>query len=143
MKTILTAITSVVLLCRIALAGEPSSFQKLENTPLFAFGGIGFAGTTSEGELAFHEVLISQSAENDFRRLLKSGNAPAKCYALVGLRLKNRAAFDKHVKLLITSKEEVQTCSGCIKSKMSMSYLVASIQSGTFDQRASATPRPR
>lgn len=136
-------IATLMLLCGIAWAGEPSSVKKLEKTRVFAFGGIGYAGTTSEGETAFHSIFASETAEGDFLRLLKAGNPQAKCYALVGLRLKSRAAFTEHVKPFITSKSEVRTCSGCMMSTLPMSSVVPSIQRGNYDKQATAKPGRR
>lgn len=131
------------LFCTAAYAGESAAFSRLEKTPIFAFGGIGFAGTTSEGEIAFHAIFTSASAESDCLRLLKTGNAQAKCYALVGLRLKDRARFSEQVKPLISSKEEVQTCAGCTMMKQRISSILASIQRGNYNEEAMAKPRPR
>ena len=118
-----------ILMCLLVItsAAEPSAVEKLEKTPIFAFGGIGYAGATCEGEIAFHTIFQSDSGESQFVRVLKSGNGQAKCYALVGLRLKSRAAFNEQVKPFVTSKQEVQTCSGCIMMKLPMSTVVASI----------------
>lgn len=145
MRSALTLSLIVVLLLQASCyaAGESSAVEKLERTPIFAFGGIGIAGTTSEGEAAFHTIFDSESAEADFLRLLKTGNPQAKCYALVGLRVKCRAVFSEQVKPLITSRQEVQTCAGCMMSKLPMSSVVASIQSGNYDEWAIGKPRQR
>jgi hypothetical protein len=140
MKLIFTLITAITILCTIAPASERSAVEKLEKTPLFAFGGIGDAGTTSEGEIAFHTLFSSKSAESHFGRVLKSGNPQAKCYALLGLRLKNRVVFNEQVKSFIASKQGVQTCSGCSMMKQRMASVVASIQRGNYDKQAISKP---
>jgi hypothetical protein len=124
-------------------AGDKAAVKTLSEIPLFAFGGIGIAGTTSHGEIAFNNVLTSDTAAADFAEVLKSGTPQAKCYALVGLRLKDRAAFDEQVKHFASSKQEVQTCAGCMMSKQSMSSVVANIQKGSFDDRAKSGPSRR
>lgn len=143
MNPIIARLLIFVVLCsHILIAADESSVaQKLSTTPIFAFGGIGFAGTTSEGEIAFKTLLASGTAETDFTRLLKSGNPQAKCYALVGLRLKARPVFDEQVKTFAASKQEVQTCAGCMMSKLPMSSVVASIQRGDYDERAASRGR--
>ncbi len=145
MRSALTLSLIVVLLlqAKCYAAGEPLVVEKLEKTPIFAFGGIGIAGTVSEGEAAFHALSSSDSAESDFLRLLKTGNAQAKCYALVGLRVKSRALFNEQVKQFVSSKEEVQTCAGCMMSKLPMSSVVKSIQHGDYDEPAKVEPRKR
>lgn len=124
-------------------AGDKAAAKTLAEIPLFAFGGIGIAGTTSNGEVAFNNVFASENAAADFAQILKTGTAQAQCYALVGLRLKDRATFDEQVKHFASSKQEVQTCAGCMMSKQPMSSVVANIQNGTFDDRGKARPAKR
>ncbi|HSI11839.1 MAG TPA: hypothetical protein VK961_07330 [Chthoniobacter sp.] len=124
-------------------AGDKAAAKTLAAIPLFAFGGIGVAGTTSNGEVAFHNVLASENAAADFAQILKTGTAQAQCYALLGLRLKDRAAFDEQVTHFASSKQEVQTCAGCMMMKQPMSSVVANIKSGTFDDRGKAGPSKR
>ena len=126
-----------------ALAGEMPASEKLSKTPVFAFGGIGFAGTKSEGEIAFTQIFHAASAEDDFIRMLKTGNPQAKCYALVGLRLKNRGLFAEQVRSFLSSKEQVQTASGCIWMKVTLSSVAAGIQRGNYDERVLTKPNPR
>ena len=112
--------------------------RRLPKAHLFAFGGIGYAGITSNGEIAFKGVFASDSAAADFLQILKTGTPQAQCYALVGLRLKNRPEFDEQVKRFASSKDVVQTCAGCIMSKQPMSSVVANIQRGYYDESAKA-----
>lgn len=135
---VLRLIAILILLSGIALGGESSAVKELEKTRFFAFGGIGFAGATSDGEIAFHTILNSDSAEADFLRLLNTGNPQAKCYALLGLRLKNRPVFNDQARPFTTSRQEVQTCSGCIIMKPHMSSVLARIQRGDYDKTASS-----
>ena len=124
-------------------AGEKVAAITLSEIRLFAFGGIGFAGTTSEGEVAFNNVMASKTGAADFAQILKTGGPEAQCYALVGLRLKDRPAFDEQVKHFATSKQEVQTCAGCMMSKQPMSSVVANIQKGWYDDRGKSGPPKR
>jgi hypothetical protein len=124
-------------------AGEKGAVKTLSEIPLFAFGGIGVAGTTSNGEVAFHNVLASDTAAADFAQILKTGTPQAQCYALVGLRLKDRATYDEQVKRFASSKQEVQTCAGCMMSKQAMSAVVGNIQKGSYDDRGKSGPPKR
>jgi hypothetical protein len=73
---VIVRITAIsMLFCRIAFAGDASAVEKSEKAPLFAFGGIGVAHITADGEIAFHSVFESRSGEADFLRLLNDGNA--------------------------------------------------------------------
>jgi len=117
---------------------DDKAVKTLAETPIFAFGGIGYAGITSQGENAFRNVLASDSAAADFLRVVKIGNPQAQCYGLIGLRLKDRAAYDEQVKHFVTSRKEVQTCAGCMMSKQLILSVVANIRNGAFDKQAEA-----
>ncbi|MDR3402641.1 MAG: hypothetical protein P4L99_09095 [Chthoniobacter sp.] len=135
-----------VLLCTgaVALAGDKAAAKTLSEIPLFAFGGIGVAGITSQGEIAFKNVLASDSAEADFLQILKTGTPQGRCYALVGLRIKDRPVFDEQVKRFASSSQKVDTCAGCAPMTLPMSSVVGTIQKGSYDDRAKAKPeKPR
>ena len=103
MKTLPARILALLafLCCGSSLLAEPPTKQAtLTQIQLFAFGGIGVAGTTSAGELLYRQVLASEQAEAQFLALVKNGTPAAKCYALVGLRAKNRAAFEEQADAL-------------------------------------------
>jgi hypothetical protein len=125
----------------VAMAGDKAAVRKLSEIRLFAFGGIGDDGITSNGEIAFKSVFASDSAEADFLQILKTGTPQGQCYALVGLRLKNRLEFDEQVKRFASSKDRVQTCAGCELATLPMSWVVAKIQHGSYDESAKAKLR--
>lgn len=127
---------ALLLLPLCAHAAEGDAFKRVANAGLFAFGGIGIAGITSDSEIAFREVLASNTAVPDLERLLKTGNVQAQCYALVGLRLKQRAVFDEKIKEFIASRAIVETAAGCVMAKRPMSSVVAGIRKGDYDQQA-------
>lgn len=139
---LLGAALAVVLLAgKTALAGDKTAVKTLSEIPLFAFGGIGAAGITSNGEYAFHSVFTSDTAAADFLQILKNGTPQAQCYALVGLRLKDRAAFEEQVKQFASSKKQVDTCAGCAPERLPMDSVVANIRRGDFDSQAKSKPR--
>lgn len=127
----------LVLLLSVGFAkADGDAVKRLETARMFAFGGVGAAGITTEEEVAFRAVLDSKTAEADFLRVLERGNGPGKCYALVGLRQKNRAAFTERVERLAKEKSEVETAAGCMLSKQPMYSIVANIKAGRFDELA-------
>jgi hypothetical protein len=83
-KTFIVLLLSNWLLMPFAYSSD--SLERLASIRDLAFGGIGVAGITSQRELAFRDILGRSTAENDFLTLLDSGNAQARCYALVALR---------------------------------------------------------
>lgn len=143
-RRVLAVIVALLVIGGVVMAGEKLAVEMLTKVPLFAFGGIGYAGTTSEGEMAFESVLAAESAEADFLRILKKGTPEAQCYALVGLRLKDRPQFAEQVKPFALSKQTVKTCAGCIRGTQPMYSVVTNIQHGVYDDQAKAKlARPR
>src|SRR5262249_39669481 len=71
-------------------AAEPKSLAEVEE---FAFGGVGVAGIESQGERFFRAVMDSNDALATFQKILGSGTAAAKLYALCGIRLLSEKDF--------------------------------------------------
>ena len=69
-----TLSTFLLLLTWAVTIRAADRLQTLSSIHDFAFGGIGVAGTTSEGEVAFREIYDRPSAKDDFLKLLISGN---------------------------------------------------------------------
>jgi hypothetical protein len=126
----------LLLLAGLCLAVEDDAGKCLAKSRTFAFGGIGIAGLTSADEIAFRTVLDSPGAKAEFLRLVKTDNPQAQCYALVGLHLIDRAAFNTEAARFNGSTKEVETAAGCMIAKQPLGGLVASIRAGTYDTRA-------
>jgi hypothetical protein len=88
----------------------------LEVAKVFALGGVGFAGTTSQEELAFKSILVlpSDTAKQRFERLYSSGNPQAMSYALAGMRKLDRKRYAELIVSARTSDATVHTMSGCM-----------------------------
>jgi hypothetical protein len=134
------SIALISFLCLFAGSGNCAhGLEKLDpvlgrmgKLELFAFGGVGFAMSISEGEKDFAVVLSRPSATADFERLFAAGNAQAKCYALVGLRQLNRQRFEALAASLRLSKSPVATARGCLMFSVPVSEIVARIQAGSY-----------
>ena len=138
MKTFLCAI----LICAVTAAGENSDVLKeLASIHDFAFGGIGAAGTTSKGEIAFRQVLQRPSAEKDFVDLLATGNAQARCYALVALHGLNPALYAERVRQFEGDQSKVTTIGGCMITDQPMASVVTNISNGRYDSYLKAKER--
>jgi hypothetical protein len=64
------------------------ALQGIATVKVFAFGGVGFAGKTSEGETDFR-VIVAQPANvalDALEKLYAVDNPQAKAYALAGIR---------------------------------------------------------
>ena len=108
----------IAFLCSIGYSQETKSaaIPSIENAKVFAFGGIGYAGITSQGEKDFR-VLVSQPANvaiSDFELIYVSGNSEAKSYALAGIRQLDPKHFKEMLLSLKNSTENVETMEGCV-----------------------------
>jgi len=106
---------------------------ELLNIKCFAFGGVGYAGTTSKGELAFRSVLASSNALELFETILSKGTDEAKLYALCGIRSLHRESFDAAAKKLRAADPKVNTMSGCLATEEKASAVIRRIADGAYD----------
>jgi hypothetical protein len=115
-------------------AAEPGAAETgLEKASMFALGGIGVAGTMSSGERALRELLEKPDAVAQLERLLTSATPAGRLYALLGLRVKDRASYDRAVRKLKSSDAKVETARGCMLSREPFGDLVKEIERGSFD----------
>jgi hypothetical protein len=106
--------------------------DRLANTELFAFGGIGFTNVIWQGEKDYRMVFSRSSAEADFEKIFSVGNRQAKCYALVALRKLNPERFKVLALSLRSSKGEVSTMHGCLASHEALAALSERIRAGDY-----------
>jgi hypothetical protein len=138
MKTLLSAI----LFCAFtAVAENDAPLKELSSIHDFAFGGIGAAGTTSKGEIAFRQVLQQPSAEKDFVDLLTTGNPQARCYALVALHGLNPALYAERVREFEGNQSKVSVIAGCMIMEEPMASVVTNISNGRYDSYLKAKER--
>ena len=109
------------------------AYEQLLSTRTFAFGGIGFAGTISEGEKAFRIVAESPNALDLFETLLQNGRAEGRLYALCGIRKLARPSFEAQARTLVDAEPRIITMSGCLLSEELSSNVVARIAAGSYD----------
>jgi hypothetical protein len=105
----------------------------LRKTELFALGGIGAAGSMSEGERALREVVKESDVAARLEKLLSDASPAGQLYALLGLRLRDRAAYERALQKLRTPDAKVQTARGCILQQESFGDLVKEIERGVYD----------
>jgi hypothetical protein len=115
-------------------AHAADALKNLARIDAFAFGGIGAAGTPSEGEIEFREILARPTAARDFLKLLDSGNRQAKCYALVAIRKLDPKSFPAlAAPSLEDDRAKVKTISGCVIMELPIGSVVAGIAKGNYD----------
>jgi hypothetical protein len=116
---------------------EEQALIRLKNVSVFAFGGVGYAGTTSKGELDFR-ILIHQAREVTLLQLNKlyiDGNPQAKAYALAGLFKLSPERFHQLNGALPNDKVKIER--GCIVSSEPLASIAKEIASGAFDRQIS------
>jgi hypothetical protein len=128
-----TLSTFLLLLTWAVTTHAADPLQTLSSIHDFAFGGIGVAGTISEGEVAFREIYNRPSAKDDFLQLLNSGNPQAKCYALVALRGLNPQIYSSKIEEYKKDETKVTTIGGCMIAVFPMSSVATSVEAGYYD----------
>jgi len=123
----------LLVLSLVSIGFCADSFKQLASIHDFAFGGIGYVGITSEGEILFREIYSSDSAKNQFRDLLKAGNIQAKCYALVALKKLDPEFYKAQIDQFKKSKKNVSTIGGCMIMVIPMYSVSANIDKGDYD----------
>src|SRR5438270_8074299 len=130
------ATAATILNCAVfARSAEPGAGENvLQKTSMFALGGIGVAGTMSEGERALRELLRGSDALVRLDRLLSTADPAGQLYALLGLRLKDRAAYERAIAKMRPTDAKVQTARGCMLSDEPFRSLLKEIDSGQHDR---------
>ena len=139
---IFTAIITTLLLFSVearcadpvtASVSIPQATERLKKATIFAFGGVGFAGTMSDEETAFHVICSSTDASALFSTIYSQGTDEAKLYALSGLHRLDKGSFDALAKALDEKNPKVMTMSGCLVIPRDAADVVAGIDAGTYD----------
>jgi hypothetical protein len=116
-----------------SLPATQAAVERLARIQLFAMGGVGFAGQTSDGEKDFRLILQNHpQAAAVFNDLYVHGNNEAKAYALLGLYRLNPARFREIYATLPKSKDELQMMQGCILFKQKLVVVAKQINEGGF-----------
>lgn len=116
--------------------GSPSAIEaaaaRLAKTPIFAMGGVGFAGATSEGERDFRTIMANHPPPEVFAALYEQGNSQGKAYALLGLQQLKSTRFQEIASSLSKSDQELALMQGCIMSREKLSSIAKRIDAGEF-----------
>jgi hypothetical protein len=105
----------------------------LQSAGSFALGGVGVAGTMSAGERALREILRKQGAVARLEAMVSNASPAGKLYALLGLKIRDRAAYERALEKCRTVDAKVETARGCILSQESFRALVKEIERGQYD----------
>jgi len=105
----------------------------LHNVGSFALGGVGVAGTMSAGEATLREILKKPDAVTRLEALMPGASPAGKLYILLGLHLRDRAAYARALEKLQNLDLKVETARGCMISQESFRDLVKEIERGQYD----------
>lgn len=131
MKHWIFCAAAVLLLSTICLARTDDG--SLQSAGSFALGGVGAAGTMSAGERSLREVLKKPDAVAQLEALLPNASPAGKLYALLGLRIRDHAAYQRALDKYRGIDAKVETARGCILSQESFRDLVKEIERGQYD----------
>jgi hypothetical protein len=111
-----------------------AAVNRLATVREFAFGGVGYAGIISKGEIDFKLVLNQPkpTALTAFERLYAIGNPQGKSYAFSGLKKLAPERFAELTGTLAKSTEVVYVMRGCIISHESLPAVAKQIARGKF-----------
>jgi hypothetical protein len=131
------AIALLFLFCGIAYTQDALSkaVESISKAKVFAFGGVGYAGRTSQGESDFRVIQVQSPAValQLFEKVFSGGSSEAKSYALAGIRQLDEKRFKELLQSLRDSKEMVQTMDGCNVETHSLVEVAREIDSGHYD----------
>jgi hypothetical protein len=132
-KVFSIAVTSAALFVLGAAPLRADADATLRKTGSFALGGVGVAGTMSEGERALRELLNEPDATVRLENALPNSSPAGRLYALLGLRLRDRAAYQRALEKYRANNATVQTMRGCILQQEPFGDLIKQIEHGDYD----------
>jgi hypothetical protein len=133
LKSILaTLLTSGLSLAGLAIT-PVSPDNGLQKAGSFAMGGVGVAGTMSAGERALRQILKEPDAVSRLESMIPNATPAGKLYALLGLRSRDRVAYERALEMCRSTDTKVQTARGCMLSQESFRDLVKEIERGNYD----------
>ena len=124
------------------------AYQTLLKIDIFALGGVGYSGSTSEGELALYELSKDREAVEAFKSILNNATIEGQIYALLGVRIlkcdcfqselgkfKTKTEFPKvNNRRKKSSDDIVTTMSGCLVFGKNRTEIIQDIETGKYDE---------
>jgi hypothetical protein len=109
--------------------------HSLTEARIFALGGVGYPGITSEEEIQLKAIMALPlaEAEQKLESVYLSGNPQAMSYALMGMRKLDRKRYAELLTSARASRKTVVTMNGCIVSEEKLSEIAADLDSGKYD----------
>lgn len=119
-------------------APAQAAVATLHDAQFFALGGVGFAGRTSESELAFRELAKDANAQPTFLALIndETTSEAGRLYALLGLKQTDAAQYDAQLPAFLADKSPVSQMSGCLMMKVTVGAIAQQIAKRGTPQKA-------
>ena len=133
MKHWILGLTAAVLFLTAVCPLRAERIEGLQTAGSFALGGVGVAGTMSAGERALREILNNPDAVSRLEALLPNASPAGKLYAILGLRVRDRAAYERALEKFRATDAKVETARGCMLGHESFGDLVKEIERGEYD----------
>lgn len=142
MTTIASASAALISVLSVGCAGGPGAStgptplpgDTLARVGLFAFGGVGFTGTLSQGELMFRAALRQPDALDRFRILALNGTPAARMYGLAGIHVLAPGLFTSYTRSATRERSHVLVMTGCVGADEQATDVAARIERGTYDE---------
>jgi hypothetical protein len=106
--------------------------EHLTKVKLFTFGGIGRLGMRSKEERTYDNIMSRPSREAILERVFAAGTVEAKCYALVGIYILDRARYGALAAAVRSSKEKVNDARGCVFGETTLGEVIRNIDAGKY-----------
>ena len=141
LKALAIAFTGLLLLPLLLLRAaeeRPREYddvdvQRLLHVPFLAFGGVGIAGRTSDGEAAFGAIVRKKDSIRFFIAAFEYGDAPARCYALIALREMDPEIFRQSLgRVRKNPPKKIMMMHGCVISTAKPETVYAAIEAGKY-----------
>ena len=136
MPTMKTAgLVSMLILLSGCAHVEPkpiNEYDVIRKTRLFSIGRITDAGVLSDAEIAFRALLEDPAGKEQFRQLLSTATPAGQLYGLLGLRLRDKRAFEAAAPRYLASHTEVSTMEGCSAGTAQTKDIARKISIGYF-----------
>lgn len=130
------AVWLLLMTTAAARAEDTAAYGKLRAASRFAVGHVGYAGVTSDEELALRDVLSRRDASVDLRKLLSEATLAGQLYALWGLAVTADADFPKLSEKYDSIDAQVETMNGCLVEREAVSVIVERIRRGKYGKPA-------
>ena len=127
-------VCAFILISARVTSAASDPVDQLRRIESFAIGGIGVAGTTSDGERSLRNLLEDPDATTKLEGLLTKATPAGQLYALLGLRVHDRAAYERAARDFHGPDGEVETIGGCIISRVPFKQVLDRIKAGQYDQ---------